>query len=557
MKFSGSVGNASAPAVSNPSAAAPADTDPHNGCRAEHLHTADGITVALTGSPVWLDGRLLAQPAAAVHAAYRARGRGFLAGLAGRFSLAVVDWADSSALLAVDRMGIERVVYAAGGDGLAFGDSVEQVRALAGGSARLRAQSLFDYLLLHMVPAPDTVYEGILKLRAGTCASYRLGRLTVERYWTPEFRETRSDSVASLSSELHASLASAVRDCGIDQQTGSFLSGGLDSSTVTGVLANVGGRPPQTFSIGFGVDEFNELEYARIANAHFGGVAHEYNVTADDIVDAIPKIAATYDEPFGNSSAVPTFFCAKLAASHGVRHLLAGDGGDEIFGGNERYARQRIFEAYHALPTALRNGVVEPLTAHISPTNPIMPLRKLRSYVDQARIPLPERLESWNFIYRTNLDQMLDPEFRAMIDPRAPLRVMAGVFSSAPAKSLLNRMMFYDWQYTLSDNDLRKVGSMCSLAGVRVSYPMLDPRVVDVSTRVPSRVKMRRLELRSFYKRAMRGFLPEQVLSKHKHGFGLPFGVWLKSHARLAELVYGLLSDLKRRGIVTPHSSTI
>jgi asparagine synthase (glutamine-hydrolysing) len=170
--------------------------------------------------------------------------------------------------------------------------------------------------------------------------------------------------------------------------------------------------------------------------------------------------------------------------------------------------------------------------------------------VDQARIPMPERLESWNFMYRTDLAQMLDPQFQAAIDTRAPLRTMAALYEAAPASSLLHKMLFYDWQFTLSDNDLRKVGTMCAAAGVKVSYPMLDPAVLDLSIEVPPHQKISGHELRSFYKKAMSDFLPGEIIRKTKHGFGLPFGVWLKTHARLADLIYSYLSSLKSRRIV-------
>jgi len=551
MKFFGFTGPW--PAVPRAETAVPADAmhpAPEVICRAPHLHTAGGVTVALQGGPVWLRGVEATDPARAILDAYRDSGRQVLEHLSGRFALAIVDQPADRVLLAVDRMGIERLAFRTRGTAIVFSSSAEAVATFAGGQARLRPQALFDYLLLHMVPAPDTVFEGVSKLRPGTCAWFANGQVTITRYWTPSFTEGRGRPFAELRDELHASLRGAVQACHPDDHTGAFLSGGLDSSTVAGMLGAVTGQPPRTFSIGFGVDAFNELEYAHIASRHFSARAYEYNVTPGDIVDAFPKIASAYDEPFGNSSAVPTYFCARFAAEHGVTHLLAGDGGDEIFGGNERYARQRVFEMYRALPQFLRTRCVEPLVRHIAAESIVMPLRKLRSYVDQARIPLPERLESWNFMYRTDLGAMLDPDFAAAVDPRAPLRVMADVYGSASSPSLLHRMLCYDWHYTLSDNDLRKVGTTCELAGVRVSYPMLDPRVVDLSLQVPPGVKMRGLELRSFYKRAMSGFLPAEIIAKTKHGFGLPFGVWLKSHARLGELVFGLLSDLKARRIV-------
>lgn len=512
-------------------------------CFAPILHVEDDIILAARGQPNLPPRELLR--------AYREQGAGSLQKLTGAFAIAIVDRPSQRVLLAVDRMGIERMAYATIGGGIIFSSSVAAVAHCPAIRPRLRPQALYEFLLLHMVPAPGTVFAGVSKLRAGTFVLFEKGRAATGRYWTPRFPRTADAPFSVLKEELRSSLTDAVSDCHPDKQTGAFLSGGLDSSTVAGLLGAVTQRPPKTFSIGFGVAAYDELQYAEIANRHFRAVASQYQVTAGDVVTAIPLIASAFDEPFGNSSAVPTYFCAKLAAEAGVTHLLAGDGGDELFGGNERYARQRIFEAYWRIPAGLRSGLFEPIARWINAESRVTALRKIRSYVDQARIPLPERLESWNLIYRTNLHDMLEPEFRRSIDPRAPFETMADVYCDSKAETLLDRMQAFDWQYTLSDNDLRKVGIMCALAGVRVSYPMLDQRVIDLALRVPAAMKLKGLTLRTFYKRAMEGFLPPAIIAKTKHGFGLPFGDWLRTHAGLADLIHGLLSDLKRRRIVS------
>ena len=524
------------------------------GLFAPSIHIEDGLAVALTGDPT-LDPDDQTESgtnsvARAIAAVYRARGSEFLQQLQGSFSLAVIDRNSGTALLAVDRLGVERLAYAKTADGVAFSSSASVVADFPDSSSSLRAQALFDYLLLHMVPSPDSAYSGVSKLRPGTFVRYARGQLTVERYWRPEFVESGRSNARELANEIREGLRDGVKASRPGPETGAFLSGGLDSSSVAGMLCDVLGAPASTFSIGFGIDAFNELDYARLANQRFGCLGHEYEVTADDIVTAFPNIASAYDEPFGNSSAVPTYFCARLANQHGISHLLAGDGGDEIFGGNERYARQRVFELYGAVPRFLRSQLIEPLTRAISPESRLVPLRKLRSYVDQARIRLPERLETWNFMYRADLGEMLHDNFAQSIDPRAPFRRMAEVYDSAPAKSLVNRMLFYDWHYTLADNDLRKVRTMCEMAGVRVSFPMLHKRLVEVALRIPPRLKVSGLNLRVLYKEAMAGFLPREIIHKNKHGFGLPFGHWLKTHAALADMIYSYLDDLKGRQIV-------
>lgn len=531
--------------------AATGATTAHDEFQAPIQASAGKLRIALQGGPLLVGGVETAAPAEAALGLYRARGTDFVAGLTGRFAMALEDRGQNRVILALDRMGIERLAWCVSGDQVVFSSSAAAVANRVG--APLRSQSLFDYLLLHMIPAPDTAWEGVYKLRPGTAVIINDGQVSVRRYWTPEFREASGESFQDLQQDLHAALQTAVARHRADGGIGAFLSGGLDSSTVAGMLGRVAGAPARTFSIGFGVADFNELDYARIAARHFGADAREYEVTAEDIAENFLRIAAACDEPFGNSSVIPTLCCALLAARSGVRHLLAGDGGDELFGGNERYARQRVFEAYGRIPGVLRRRMIEPLALAIDPASRLVPLRKLQSYVAQARIPMPERLESWNYMYREDLGAMLAPEFRASVDPRAPLTRMAELYAAAPTTDLLQRMLFFDWHYTLADNDLRKVGMMCELAGVRVSYPMLDPSVIDLSLRVAPSTMMNGLELRSFYKRAMRGFLPEQILAKRKHGFGLPFGVWLRGHAGLRELVFGLLSAFKARRIVRPE----
>lgn len=525
-------------------------------CSAQAIVDTEALVVAVQGGPFWLgnepcQGREPASPTSLL-AAYRKHGPAVVKLLQGRFAVAIFDGRAERVVLAVDPMGMERIAYAATADGIVFSSSSEAVARFAPVSANLRHQALFEFLLLHMVPAPGTIFEGVAKLRPGHAAIHERGVLRIERYWSPDFSGGGPTDADNLRDELFAALKSAVGDGQTDERTGSFLSGGLDSSTVAGIYSTVAGRPVHTFSIGFSEHEYDEIHYARIASQRFGTISCEHQVTPDDVIDAFPRIAAAFDEPFGNSSAVPTFVCARVAAANGMTSLLAGDGGDEIFAGNVRYARQSVFEAYWRMPASLRQRVVEPLVMSLSPTGRFSPLRKLRSYVEQARIPMPERLEYWNFMFRADLTQMLEPEFLSSIDVKAPLREMAETYAAAPSRSILHRMHYFDWQYTLSDNDLRKVTTMCELAGVNVHFPMLHPDVIRLANRVPPRMNLRGTRLRHFYKNAMRGFLPDEIIKKKKHGFGLPFGIWLRTHAGFADLIYSMLGDLKARRIVQP-----
>lgn len=521
-----------------------------SGAAAAHVAIDGPLTVAFRGGPFWFPGTSGEASAESILAAFREKGAGLLDTLHGPFALAIVDARNESVLLAIDRMGIESLAWATEGEGIVFGSSSARVARLAGRSDQLDAQAIYDYLMEFVIPSPRTVHAGVRKLDPATCLTWSKSGVTERLYWKPVFVEDAEGDATALERDLHASLRAAVEQARPGATTGAFLSGGIDSTTVAALLGKVSNRAARTVTVGFDVADFDEKHYSRTAARVFGFDAIEYDITPQDVLDVVPLIARAFDEPFGNSSAVPVWFCAKVAVEHGLDHLLAGDGGDELFGGNERYARQQVFEPYRKLPAPLRRMVIEPLARLVPQDSPISPLRKARNFVEQGRRSLPERLVYWNRMFRADTGTLLDPEFRSRIDPGAVLRHSVATYESIPARSFLNRMLAYDWRLTLADNDLRKVNTMCSAFGVRVSYPMLDPRVVDLSLRVPPALKMRGTELRSFYKHAMRDFLPREILDKTKQGMGLPFGEWLRQDARLAALIESALADLKSRRIV-------
>lgn len=526
-------------------------------CFGNDIAVTGTVAVAVTGGPFWLSDHTTtcgrSTCAVDILSAYRESGSRFLTRLSGRYSLAIADSEARRVILAVDSMGIEPLAYAACGRGIVFSSSAEAVARSPAIRAGVSAQAVFDYLVHHIVPAPDTIFQGVHKLRAGTHLIWEDGRGRTARHWIPHFRDQSQESFDLLKSDLNASLRRAVADCEPDERTGAFLSGGLDSSTVAGVLSEIDTRPARTFTIGFGYPDYDELEYARIANRRYRCEGHEYVIRGADIAATFPEIARAYDEPFGNSSALPVYYCARTAREAGVSRLLAGDGGDELFAGNSRYAEQMVFERYKLAPQFLRERLLEPILQRLPDSLAPRFVARVRGYVDKANVPLPLRLESWNFIRQLGTAEIIDPDFMAGIDLELPWARMQELWDAAPTRSVLQRMLFYDWQYTLADNDLRKVETMSALAGVTVAYPMLHPDVVELSTRVPPRMLMPGNRLRDFYKRAMTDFLPEQIIQKKKHGFGLPFGLWLQESKPLRDLIYGNLSNLRSRRVIRPE----
>ena len=268
-----------------------------------------------------------------------------------------------------------------------------------------------------------------------------------------------------------------------------------------------------------------------------------YLVGPEDCFEALPHIIRCFDEPYANSSAIPTYFCARLAAENGVKVLLAGDGGDELFGGNERYLTDRIFEIYQRVPRFLRKGLIEPALG-------LMPVQggligKARSYTSRSNIPSLERFFSYHFLATHPPAEVFEADFLTELGGYSMLEVPSRHYAGGPARDHLDRLLYLDVKMTLGDNDLPKVTTMSELAGIQSRFPFLDRSVAEFSGRVPARLKVKGFEKRYLFKRAFRDLLPAEVIRKKKHGFGIPVADWMKSDLRLRELVRDTLFSVR------------
>lgn len=521
----------------------------------ENIVALDGHVISITGDPRWSDpdlakiARTRGQHAAVLEA-YRREDINLTQSTEGACRLIILSPREKQLFAAIDRFGIYPLHYSHNkSKGLRFADSADFLANHPSSQTTLSNQALFNYVYFHMVPSPGTIYAGINKLEPGQYLRHQNGNLEIGDYWSPKFEETNPSSIDSLSEELLDVLSASIQAEMTEDRIGAFLSGGLDSSSVAGVLANESGRTVNTYTIGFNAKGYDETEYARIAAKHFKTNHKEFYLKPQDVVEIIPQIAEACGEPFGNSSAVPAFFCAKNAKEEGTKLLLAGDGGDEIFAGNMHYATQKLYESYFLVPALFRRLLEKSL--HHLPLPQSVPLfRKANNFVNQALVPLPDRMENYNFLHRQALSEIFSDDFLKSVNTSEPIDALRRKYQQPDSTSSLNRMLFLDWKTTLSDNDLRKVSGMCELAGIKVAYPMLDKRMVEFSCRIPSNLKLKGQKLRYFYKRAMRNFLPDEILQKSKHGFGLPFGVWMRDHRDLREFAYNNVNQLKHRGFI-------
>jgi len=526
-----------------------------------HVHP-DGLVVALEGSPWFSAARRqrLAEArgaAAAVADAYLADPDGVLEELRGGFALAILDARRDRLLLAVDRMGIHSLCYAATSAGMVFATSLDALRRHPEVDTSVGPQAVYRYALNTVSPAPFTIYEACWKLLPGHYLRHPDGGTTQQRYWSPPYGRADAKPFEEQKARLFDVLETSVRRAASrtpEDSRGAFLSGGLDSSAVCGLLQGIQQRPLPAFTIGFEDEAYDEKAFARVAATHFGLDYHEYCLQSGDVADLLPRLAEVFDEPFGNSSVIPAYFCARMAREEGIELMLAGDGGDEIFAGNRRYAQQKILAAYHHLPRPLR-AAVEAAAGDRPPPPPdsrSLLARALR-YLRRANTPMPERM-LYPLIYkRENLGRIFTEEALAAIDVEEPYRLWQRHYDEAGTSDLVYAMQHLDLRTALADNDLRKVGRACAMAGVEVAYPMLDEEVVSFAAGIPAGQLLPGTRLRHFFRKAMRGYLPETVLSKKKHGFGMPFVDWTRNEPRLTEMVDDCFATLKTRGIFRPE----
>lgn len=481
---------------------------------------------------------------------FKQYGKKCLSMLSGHFCLSLIDKNKNSCLIANDIMATLPMYYhLTPNNEFLFSSKLKVLANTPGIDTKNDPQAFYNYIYFHMIPSPGTVYQNIKKLQPAEYVFFNGSEIVRETYWEPEFTEKTSKTEQELSDDIFETLLSSTRYYSENYKTfGSFLSGGLDSSAVSGMLAKIYGNGIKTFSIGFPVETYNEIGYARLAAATFNTEHVEYFIQPDDVIRNLNLIIDYLDEPFGNSSIIPTFYCAKLAHENNVSTLLAGDGGDELFAGNTRYAKQQIFEQYFKIPNIFRKTLIEPLLSLNFLTSNYIG-RKAKRYVEQANIPLPERLETYNFLFIHSPNEVFESDFIEQIDRGVPLALIEATYKKPQNATYLNKMLYLDWKHTLADNDLRKVNMMCELAGINVEYPMLSNEMINLANRIPSNLKLTPHKLRYLYKKSMQGFLPKKIINKPKHGFGLPFGVWTQTEKQLQEMAYDTINSLEKHAI--------
>jgi asparagine synthase (glutamine-hydrolysing) len=475
---------------------------------------------------------------------YEERGRRCVEALRGMFAFAVWDERERTLLLARDRVGIKPLYYWQGGGRLAFASELKAILQLPEVERTINWTALGHLFAFLTTPQAESIVQGVRKLEPGTVLTASARGVQVSRYWDVEWAPDERRSEAELMEELRERLKESVRLHMVsDVPLGAFLSGGVDSSSVVATMASLSPRPVKTFSIGFADQDYSELDYARFVATSFGTEHHEL-VLEPDVLSVIEDIAWHLDEPFGDSSAIPTYMVSKLAAQH-VTVVLSGDGGDELFAGYDRYgveARERRLER---LPAAVRRGLGN-FACHA-------PERmKGRNFLQHLALDGHERyLDSITMFRQEEQRELFSPDVFALVSAGSPWQE-AAAYLTARDRHWLSSLQHLDLKAYLPLDILTKVDRMSMAHSIEARVPLLDHKLIEFAATIPPALKLRDGTGKYIFKKALRGLVPAPVLRKPKQGFGIPLGRWFKG--RLREFVRELLMSEKarRRGLFKP-----
>jgi asparagine synthase (glutamine-hydrolysing) len=471
--------------------------------------------------------------------------------LRGMFAFALYDENRRKLLLARDRLGKKPLHYALQGDRLLFASEMKAILAVAPELAQLDNQALLQYLYYGYIPDPLTAFPGIQKLPPGHLLEYQDGKIDVRQYWDlPQYGTHVPRSEEECLEEMEARLAESVRLRLIsDVPLGALLSGGTDSSIVVALMARASSKPVKTFSIGFHHHDFNETQYARLVAEKFATDHHELTVESD-VLETVETLTASMDEPFGDSSMLPTYYVSCLARKH-VKVVLSGDGGDEIFGGYDRYPVHLRRKSFERIPHWARRFYRE----KIYPLLPEDMRGKKFSY--NVSLPWQERyIDSISYLPSFDRDiKLLSDDFRKiLLAGENPEAVMLRHFADAKATDPVSRLLYLDTKTYMVGDVLTKVDRMSMATSLEVRVPLLDHTFVEWATGLPSSWKMRGLQQKYILRKlAERIGIPQAALNRPKQGFALPLVHWIRND--LKDLIISVLLDSRslQRGYFRPE----
>jgi asparagine synthase (glutamine-hydrolysing) len=457
--------------------------------------------------------------------------------LNGMFAFAVFDQKERTLLIARDRLGIKPLYYAHVGPTFVFASEIKAILQHPDIPREMDIEALNLYLTYKYIPGHRTIYKHIKKLLPGHVLQWQAGKINIRPYWKLSFADQiQNVSETEIAVELQERLRQAVKSQMLsDVPLGALLSGGIDSSFIVALMSQLSEQPIQTFSIGFEEQSYNELNHAQTIANHFG-TQHHPLVVRPNICDLFEQVVSHFDEPFGDSSAIPTYLVSQLARSH-VTVALSGTGADELFAGYERYWNIPLSRTYTHIPKFGRR-IFENLLGRL-PTG-----HSKKSLIHRAQSFT--RAQSDNLLTRhQNIISLFSQQAREkllqshMYHPQLIDDPLSQKFAQSNASNDLDRLLDVDTSTLLSDDYLVKDDRMSMAVSLELRVPFLDHTLVEFAAKVPSHLKLRNLTTKYILKKSAGNLLPKNILKRPKHGFEMPIARWLNND--LHDMVHDLL----------------
>jgi asparagine synthase (glutamine-hydrolysing) len=476
-----------------------------------------------------------------VHA-YEEYGNDCPSHLRGMFTFAVWDKRHQRLLIARDRFGKKPLNYYWDGQRLVFGSEIKSLLKAAI-PRTINPLALDEYLVYGYVPTPNTLFQQVMKLPAAHILTYEKGQISIKRYWDLPFITTCNDDEATALERIRALLEDAVKVRLMSEvPLGAFLSGGIDSSAVVGLMSRMLSQPVKTFSIGFEEDDYSELPYARRVAGHFGTDHHEFFVKPD-LISVLPQLAWVYDEPFGDPSMLPTYYVSKLAREH-VTVVLTGDGGDEIFGGYDHYEREY---AISRIPLPLRYLLA--FGSLFLPNG----MRGKKRFGNMHRDLATRCVRILSRFPNDTRPMMYTSEYFASVRHHDPFDRHLHLYRHVSQMDIMTQMQYVDAHIYLPDDILVKVDKATMLNSLEARCPLLDQHLVEYIASLQPSLRNPDGKLKYLLKRAVEDLLPGEILHRPKQGFSVPIKHWFRGE--LTDYAREILSAprAEQRGIFNPQ----
>lgn len=454
--------------------------------------------------------------------------------LRGMFAFAIWDEKNQTLLLARDRIGKKPLFYCFRDGVLSFAS--ELIALLESGliERAVNHKAIDFYLTYGYIPAPMTIYEDVLKLPPRTILFLDGRGIKSEEYWNLDYSNKIKISENDAAEEMIRLLKDSVKiRMYSDVPLGAFLSGGLDSSAVVGLMSILSGNKVNTFSIGFNEKNYSELKYARKIAQRFNTQHHEF-IVEPNAIEILPSLVEHYGEPFADSSCIPSYYVAKLTKEY-VTVALNGDGGDEVFAGYERYQGMAISRMYQNLPAFFKNTLSAAAFMLPESVNPRNRMRNLKRFFQAVNLSDEERYFRWVGIFSHSLKKRLYKEDFINVTRQSqgePLKFLTQYLNDHNELDIVDKLLRADTYTYLPGDLLVKVDITSMMNSLETRSPFLDQKLMEFVARLPSGYKMKNLSKKYLLKKAVKSFLPSENINRRKMGFGVPVGKWFRKELR-------------------------